>query len=268
MAVKNKSAVAKPKIKPYVSEFTLRFDPMAIRGSMIGVRKSDSTIKPTWKMISPTGHAVEQFYKDVETGDLYTSTECDRVFESGGESTIVDVETLKDIKASDLPNNIMALTVHPVGAVDTACYPDKAQGYLFYPDTSDPANAALAAAFVAAIDSSTDKAFVGVCNFHGYEGLFRVSTWRGRLVFQKQLYPNEVNDHEALPVVVDNNTKMLKNFFDKKVQEFDPTTYRNSTIEKQLKALEDPKSIESIKDKVEVPSEADISDLLASLENF
>jgi len=265
---KSKTAVAKPKIKPYISEFTLRFDPMNIRGSMIGVRKSEPSIKPQWTLVSPDGNPVEQFYKDVETGNLFTSNQCDRKFESGGETTIVDVETLKAIKASDLPNNIMGLTVHPAEAVDNACYPDKGQGYLFYPDASDPANVALSAAFVAAIDSSPDKAFIGVCNFHGFEGLFRVETWRGRLVFQKQLYPNEVNDHDTVPVVVDNNTKMLKNFFDKKVQEFDPTTYRNATIEKQLKALEDPSTIESVKDKVEVPSEADISDLLASLENF
>lgn len=262
-----KTAKAAPKFKTYISDFTIRFDPLSIQGKMIGVRKSDSETKVAFKLVSPEGNPVEQFYRDTETKELFSNDQCSRMAESGDEVVILDKATVDALKATPLPGNVVSLSVHPSEDVNKTIFTDKSNGYIFVPHTKDPKNVKIAKALTAAINASPDKAFLGVCNFHGYEGLFRATIWRGHLVFQKQSYPGDINDHEIQDLTMDNEAKVFKSFFDKKLEPFDAETYRNVNTKRLRDALADPSSIEDAA-KADVPTDDDITSLLASLDKW
>lgn len=266
MAVKTKKVVAKPKFKSYISDFTINFGPLSLRGKMIGVRKSNT--EPKFKLVSPDGNPVEQTYIDTVTGNKFKAGECDRQFENAGEVIQMDKVTLDAIKVSDLAPNVITLTVHRTDDVKDLLYPSDNNGYLFLADDKDPKNLDRTAALIAAVNDSPDKALFGTCNFHSSEGLFRVSVWRGYLVLQKTLYPTQVNDHDSVPIVVTNDAKIIKSFMDKKVEDFDPNTYRSTSITKQVAALENPETLNDLSGLVVVPSEDDLAALFESLEDF
>jgi len=266
MAIKTKQAVSKPKLSTYISDFTLKFGPVSLRGLMSGVRESEAKTTPTFRLISPNGNAVEQKYIDVETKEAFAADDCDRYTEQAGEIVVMDNDTLKEIKKSLLPKNIMTLTVHPIAEVQNQIYHEKGQGYVFYPEEKDPANVKLYETFTAAIANSPDKAFIGVCNFHGHEGLFRVTVWRGRMVFQKQMYPGDLKAHEVVDFPLDNDAKVLRDIFEKRTEPFTADVYRNTVVERQREILADPSKLE-VAGSVQ-PTESNISDLLASLADW
>jgi hypothetical protein len=261
-------ATAKPKFKAYISDFTLEFAPLSLRGKMVGIRKSAASTKPKFSLISPDGNPVEQFYYDAKKNKYYKSDECNRSFTSGEEVTTIDKETLEALKKSELPKNTINLTVHDSQVINDSLFPDDKNAYIFVPDEKDPKNVTRTASLVAAIKDSPDMAFLGTCNFHGSEGLYKVTIWRGHLVLQRHLYPNEVNDHEVVEPVLDNEAKMLKAFFEKRVTPFNPETYRNTTVDKQMQVLSDPSSLENILSQPAVPTDDDLASLLAAFESF
>lgn len=261
-------ATAKPKFKAYISDFTIELAPLSLRGKMVGVRKSASSTKPKFSLLSPDGNQVEQFYKDTKTEKLYKSDECVRSFQSGEEVTTIDKETLTALKQSDLPKNVIGLTIHEASSINDTLFADDKNAYIFVPDDKDPKNVSRTASLIAAMVESPQLAFLGTCNFHGTEGLFRATVWRGQLVLQRYLYPSEVNDHEIVPSSLDNDAKMLRDFFAKRVQPFDPQTYRNSTIDKQMQVLEDPSLLENVLNQPSAPSDDDLASLLAAFETF
>lgn len=263
--IETKQAVSKPKLSTYASDFTIKFGPLSVRGLLSGVRKSKDSTRPVFHLISPDGNAVEQKYLDTVTKKLHDSDDCDRFYEEAGQITVLDNETLKEIKKSLLPKNIINVTVHPLVDVENQVYPDDNQGYLMYPNTDDPANVEVYGAFVAAVSASTDKAFLGVCNLQGHEGLFRISVWRGRLVFQKQSYPGDLKEHEVVEFKLDNHAKVLRDIFTKRTEPFVAENYRNTVTERQREILADPSKLEST-EVTEVKT--DISGLLASLADW
>lgn len=266
MAVK--TAIAKPKFKTYISDFTIHFDPLSMRGKMIGVRKSDSDTKVKFSLVSPEGNEVLQKYQDAETLKLYTSEECSRMAQNGDELIIVDKQTLDAVKATPLPGNVINLSVHDSAPVNEAIFVEKSNGYIFIPDSKDPKNVKLTKSFTAAIAASPEKAFLGVCNFHGYEGLFRATVWRGHLVLQKQSYPDDINEHEVVQLPMDSEAKVIKSFFDKKTEPFSVENYRNLSVQRLREAVANPESMENIVFNETAPSDDDISSLLAALEDW
>lgn len=261
-------ATAKPKFKAYITDFTLEFAPLSLRGKMVGVRKSASDTKPKFNLVSPDGNPVEQFYYDAKTKKYYKNDECNRSFTSGEEVTVIDNETLKAVKMSELPKNSISLTVHDAKTINDTLFADDKNAYVFMPDEKDPKNVTRTRSLVAAINDSPHLAFIGTCNFHGTEGLYKVTIWRGQLVLQRYLYPSEVKEHEVLETVLDNDAKMLKAFFEKRKVEFDPETYRNTSVERQRQILDDPSQLENVLSKPVAPTDDDLASLLSAFESF
>jgi non-homologous end joining protein Ku len=259
-----KKTIAKPKFKTYIDGFIMKLGPLSIHGKMIGVKKSEGDFKPSFVLQSPDGNTVEQRYIDLVTGKPWKNEECNRVHIAGNEVTVTDKATLDKLKVSALPKNIITLTAHNAEEIDNSLFPSDSNAYLFEPDTKDPDNVDLAQAIVAAIESLPNKTLIGVCNFHGHEGLFRVILWRGSIVLQKQRYPEELNEHEVKPVVTSNHVKAVKAFIEKRTEAFNAENYRNTIVARQKEALANPELLEA----TDIPEPAKTDTLAALLESL
>lgn len=267
MAIKKTTSVVKPKFKPYVGDMTFRLGPLSFRGAMVAVRKPKASTKVTYKLVSPENdNPVEQRYIDTVTKKAYADAECKRKFDDVGEVAVLDIDTATKLRQSQLPNNVLTITVHPKDEVDEALWWSDANGYLLFPDTKDPQNKELVEAFVAAVQTSTDKAFLGVCSFRGNEGLFRLSIWRNQLIMHKILYPEEMQDHDFPPAPeVTADVNMIKAFFDKRVEAFNSEAYIDNVTRRQREVLANPEILDI---ETDVPSASSLSDLLSSLEEW
>ena len=85
-----------------------------------------------------------------------------------------------------------------------------------------------------AVRNGKGRAFIGSANVRNSEGVYRLTIWRDRLVLQRMLYPEDLNDHEPLDhtkidsSIADKFSKQLS----KLSTDFDPEAYRNTTKER------------------------------------
>lgn len=227
------------KINKYVSDLTIRLGPIQTTGALLGVRKSAKKAgKPQMKYVSPEGRDVEQRYVDAE-GNVFKVEQLEKaavVKDSTDEDVALKVSkaAVEEAKASKLPKNVVNLTVHDAVDVERELYPSDANAYVFLPDDDDPANVQWYELLVKLVGES-DRAFVSVANIRNHEGLYRLTTWRGRLVLQRHLYPSEVNDHQALDTGVEIDKATLgkaRKMVDKLAVPFDADEYRDSVAER------------------------------------
>lgn len=273
MATKVKKAPIKPKMKSYVSDFTISLGALSWSGSLVGVRDTDQG--PKFKLISPDGNSVKQYYLDEITQKYFLPGELHKSFIQGDEQTTMTQDVVKAIGESEKPKNILPVTVHSAAEVDEYLYPADSNGYVFVPNIKVPELQRIFNALLVVLDTE-NKTLVGICNLQNHEGLFRLSVWRGQLVLQKQCYPADIREH-TIDVITIVDTKdetwtpyhvlgadvaAVTKMFTKQSQPFDPETYKNEIAAKQFALLADPDSIVLTDEK----PEADISDFLASLE--
>lgn len=191
-----------PKLKAYVSKFTVHLGPISMVGRLISSKKPGQKSKkdPTqFVMVTPDNEPVVQRYvvegkkKLWEPGDLARA----RKLEDG---TLVPVEkeVIAEAKTSALPKDILNLTVHDADEVDAALIPEGATMYVFEPDFSDPVNVQWHSLLLSVLREHPEFAYVGVCNLRNTEGLYRLGLWRDRLVVQKMVYPDQIEDHQPL----------------------------------------------------------------------
>lgn len=221
--------VATKKFKSYVSEMTLRLGPVTSNGSLVGVRASVTKEKKTpFKMVTPDGQAVQQQYLAGD-GSTWKPGELARGIEIDGEIKIVEAEVAKVAKSSGLPKNVLSLVAHESSEVDSKTFPSDKNAYIFVPNAKDPANSQYSDLLIGMLDKS-DKALVGLASIRNVEGMYRLTTWRGHLVVQQQLYPEDINDHEtneSESLLADKGIKII----DKLTVPFDPEMYRDTSAE-------------------------------------
>lgn len=221
----------------YVSDLTIRLGPATTTGSLLPIRNKED--KQKFYSLSPNtrGRVKRVFVDDegtiFEEGELLKAT-----LDENKEYHIVDREKLKETRKATLPKNLMVVTVHDLAEVEDVLFPSDSNAYLFYPNPNDPANAGWADFIIAGINSGK-KAFLAKVNLRGYEGLFRLSLYRGRLCLQKQLYLWELNDHEAqaLDMPKTMRAKVVK-AIDSMTEPFDPESYDDQR-EVALRSLAD-----------------------------
>ncbi len=222
--------VATKKLKAYVSEMTLRLGPVTANGKLVGVRTPVSKDKKSpFKMVTPEGKAVQQQYVDVD-GSTWKPVELARAIEVDGELKIVEPEAAKAAKvSSNLPKNVLNLVAHNAADVDGKTFPSDKNAYVFVPNTNDPANAQYNELLIGMLAKS-DKAMVGLASIRNVEGMYRLSVWRGHLIVQQQLYPEEINEHEVAntdSLLADKGLKIIE----KLTIPFDPEMYRDASVD-------------------------------------
>jgi non-homologous end joining protein Ku len=189
-------------LNKYVSKLDIHLGQVTVSGALYPIRKSKGKgsgyVKP--QLVSPAGNPVKQYYKDEATGEFWLPGECNKGVVKDDDSVVVlDTELLQEAKASELPKNVMVLSVHDQAEVEGQLFPSDNNAYILYPDSDNPINAKWGEFITAAVSGSEGElAFLGMINLKNHEGLFRLTTWRGHLVVQKQLYPDELNPHEPL----------------------------------------------------------------------
>lgn len=260
------SKVATQKMKAYVSSFVLRLGPISTAGRLVQIQVPKTKTSVSYHWATPEGKAVKQVYVD-DDGNAYTTKELVKSLDSDEGIVVVDAEAIAESKKSDLAPNEIELTVHTAEEVERQLFPSDSNAYVFQPDTASPANKKWHDFIAASLDSSR-SALVGMCNLKNYEGLYRVTLWRGQLVLQKQLFPAEINEHEVVkvPATSDEISRGLA-VLEKLTQPFDAGEYRNTVFEKQ-KALADaavPSASGTTAIKV-VAKQAKDLDILAALD--
>lgn len=261
-------AVTKKKLKSYVGKFTIRLGPIQTTGKLVSLYTSKSKNDQTsFKMYSPDGDKVWQAYTDGSASYKQSELKYGTVNENG-EFVLLTKDQLDVIKASKLPKNVMNLTVHDADEIGETLAPVKSGGaYVFYPDEDDPANVQWAALLTRLLNDR-NKALVGYVNLQNYEGLFRLVVWRGRIVVQKQAYPEDINPHEEyeLPEVDDGAVEKASVLLDKLTAPFDAANYTDN-IKAKVKDVTDA-MIEDGEAVVQESPVTDSFDILSALDNF
>jgi hypothetical protein len=249
-------------MQTYASDFTIKLKLGAVAtlqttGKLIGIHKPVPKEAKTSLVAPGTADPVKQFYVPeslVSAGvssftrdQLLTAADCDRVVaiknQMTGETeyTPIPKEALKEVAKSDLPKNIMNVTVHTVDDIDQVMFPMKdAQSYVFYPNSKDPDNLTNYTLLVAVLNRS-DLAFASVVNLQNHEGLFRLQMWRGRIALVRQGWPDGINEHEnpsedefkVAPIPDAVIEKAIKGFT-KMVEPIDPDTYKDRILAEKV----------------------------------
>lgn len=230
------------EVKAWVNEFTIRLGPASVRGKLVPVRRSKSAEERSasdFRLVTPDGQPVEQRYISPD-GTLYRYAELSRGRDTEDGIQVLSAEEVAAARESQLPKNIMEITVHDAKDVDTKLFPGQDNAYVFIPgrkDTKgwkrdDTANEKWAEFLIAAAQD-TSKSLIALVNVRGNDGLYRLTVWRGQLLIQKQMFPGDLNDHPVekptLPTALRNKTGEV---LDKLKVPFDPSSYRDLRLER------------------------------------
>lgn len=222
------------KYKAYVKDFKVAVGPITTTGELVKIDKTDTT----GQYVSVCPVCVESPIKPRQT---YVCDACESSHPIGelrkaklvdGELKFVSQEQIAEAKTSDLPKNVLKVTVHPSDEVWTQTYSSGGNAYVFVPSQADEYYSTLVA-----LVADPTKTFLGVCNLRNNEGLFRLNAWRDQLVVQKIAWPDEVDALEAAALTVDEEIlKFAKEFVDRITVPFDADSYR-STVKARLAAI-------------------------------
>jgi non-homologous end joining protein Ku len=223
------------KFKNHVTDFVIRLGPLQTTGALIGVRQPEAKPKGT-KIVSctPEGKPVKQVYvpADDPKGEQYTMGELGRAtLNADSTLTLLSKDALAEAKEPVVPKDTMAVTIHPLDEVEDQLFPSDNNAYVFEPHTEDDVNLQWYTLLYEALKRAEGKAFIGSANVRNSEGLYRLTLWRDRIILQRMLYPEELNDHQPLNIDAVDETIVEKfvNKLDKLTKDFDPDKYRDST---------------------------------------
>lgn len=234
------TTTAQPKMKAYVSQFVVHLGPITMNGRLISIKQPGVKQKAApFVLATPNGDPVVQRYiVESDPSKLYTYDELTRAVKTEtGLATVEHAGIVADTKKSDLPKDVLNLTVHPKADVDAGLFAADSNAYVFEPDASDPVNLQWHSLMLALLTKDDEHAFIGVCNLRNNEGLFRLVVWRGRIVVQKMTYPADLHDHGALEddLMVDLDDKTVAKAMKMAAslnESFVPQSYVDATREK------------------------------------
>lgn len=223
-------------------------------GHLEGIHKTLPK-QATTKLLTPdTDEAVKQFYvaeslataESVPASKLFTKSQCKTAnvvqdnFTKEVTTTVLDKEQLDEIATSNLPKNVMNLTVHHVQDVDKIMFPAKdGQSYVFYPDANDPDNLQNYQILYETLTRG-GLAMCSVVNLQNHENLYRLQAWRDRIILVRQNYPDQIAEHNP-PVEGEHGTAIPEGFIDKFLDGFqklaepiEATTYRDRILSEKV----------------------------------
>jgi non-homologous end joining protein Ku len=183
----------------YVSNFTLQVGPISVSGSLTPLVSTESREATRFPFICPDcesvtqvrqGYTCAQGHGPFGPGDLARSREL-----PDGSWVRISEEEYVAARGSDLPANVLRVAVHPTDQIRLVPH---GTSYVFAPAIADPTFAAL----MKLVDES-GKAFVGVANLRGHEGVFQLQVHDGNLVIEKAVWPESLNEFEPVNVEPD-----------------------------------------------------------------
>lgn len=196
------------KTRSYVKHFDMSINgKLATRGSLYSVRAT----KQSYTMCTPEMKRVRQIYID-EGGQIWEHADLIRGIDLGdggdlvpiGTSPVETVTEIRKAKTSALPLNKIEFDVYPSEDVERYTYPSKNQGYLFKvaADTKDGGGLQYLQNYKAmlALLKVPGVALLGKSNVQHQESLVRASLFRGNIVVQSYMYPEDINDFDDLEV--------------------------------------------------------------------
>lgn len=236
-------------MRTYVSQLHIHLGPISVVGRLVAIQKSEansSSGKVKTTMVTADGSPVEQMYRD-PAGELHYPADLARAIEDDeGNLKVVDPDTLREMKASDLPSDVLTLAVHEPSEVSNFLFPSDHKSYLLEPQMrnhknkviDDPANDRWYD-FLTTIVRESGLTFVGVCNLRNNgDGLYRLGIYQGHLLIQRMLYPEDLNQYEVVnpqisPVEKEKAMKLVRSM----VKPFDVEEYRNVSAERLAESL-------------------------------
>lgn len=253
--------------RTYVSDFEIKVGPINALGKLVKVTKTGvdeykefvsvcptcpEPVKPEQRYICPNDATHSHPMRDLR-----------KAKDIDGDLKFVEKDEIDAARASDLPVNVLRLTVHPKDEVWNKLW-DSDNAYVFIPRNADEWFALLLR-----LVETTDKAFIGMCNLRNHEGLFRLDVWQGHIVVQKVVWPDEINEFDALPIQADDTLfEAAIAMIEKVEQPFDPTNYK-SQVKDKLAAITTSLGGDPFAAVPSVPSKSESKlDVLAALQAF
>ena len=246
-------------VSKYVSDFEISLLVLNCSGSLVGVKRSGLVKETGFKTVCPECEQptpMKQQYR-CENGHVCLPGAVRKAKEiSKGELQFVRAEEIKAAKESELPLNVLDLTVHSASDVDHFTYPSDS-AYVFYPKAPNQAYAVL-------LDLVSDPslAFVGFCNLRNSEKLLRLHRWEDNLVVQTLWTPDELNERDSNDlddVAADPKFKKILDFVRSDVEDFEPESYKNRRRERLMEVVGSGDVIRTR------PAQKEDKDLLGSL---
>jgi len=211
--------MVKTKMKSHVVGMTLRVGGVSAVGRLVSVQApksndaNDAAGSPRgssaskFKMITHNGDGVQQVYRDTK-GVIWEQSELARAFtDNDAEVHVITAKEAKDATASKLPKNVANLTPHQTDSLKGEIYPGTGNSFVFEPNTADPFDLK-AYEFLKVAVQSSGMTFLTTSNIRNSENFYRLNLWRGHLVLEPLIFPEELNDHyedeaeEVSPTIV------------------------------------------------------------------
>jgi non-homologous end joining protein Ku len=256
-------------IRAHVSDLTLRISlpnhgVIETHGRLLSVQSSKTAGRGDgrYKLCTAEGVPVKRAYVDPTTG-IPVEDENLRRYIQGNQSDSAnkepevkrilspeEYEEVKKAKASELPKNVVELTIHPGDTEDKLWSTSERNSYVFAANTVDPQHAESAEVIRAMLDAG--YILVSVANVRNSEGFYRLKLWRGQMVLESMVYSDEINPHEVIDLdAVDPQLRELAaNVAERLVEDFDADAYRNTRLER-VRAIEAGEAGDIVADAVD-----------------
>lgn len=247
--------------RAYIKDFAVRLGPFKVVGSLYNIARKSDEVKT--RMASPSGKPVQQVWREEGTDTVFTRDQLTRVLEVGKTQGQVDAEAVKAARESELPMNVVSLSVHPASDVSSQIW-SADNTYVFVPHQVDDYYGTMFALL-----SDPKRAFLGLCNLSHHEGFFRMRVWNKTIVFEKMLFPENMHDFDLPKPAVDKSLVDLgKQLLEKIETPFDPTNFVSSTRQRMAALAEQVVTGESTSKPASVPSIKKTATLIEDLEAF
>ncbi len=197
---------------------------------VIPARKADKSTQ--FKVICPDckePHILSQRYlcEDDKHGP-FALNETARAKEINGVLMAMTQDEIAAVKAAQLEANDLTVSVFSAEEVEESTRPSGSSYRL------RPKMALSTYAMLVALIADTSKAFIGELNLRDNQKMFRIEAWKGQLVLQELIRPDELAAPDSIPATKydTKNLKMLKELAESNIEQFDPEQFRNTVRER------------------------------------
>lgn len=234
------------KAQSFVKDFVISLNPISMSGSLFTVRRTGSAQETALVSICPecenTPTVLKQFYGNGPCGHgPYTLSDLSKAKKVNGKLVKVGQAEAAAAKESPLPLNLLDLSVHPRDTMEAITYPST-KAYIFIPSVVTQPYGVLVN-----IINSSPFAFVGISNIKHSETLVRLVAWRGFLILQQILYPEDVSEVEVPEdISTEEFITTMEQFIEKTAKPFEKEDYKNDTkirLELLVKAMSAGESV-------------------------
>lgn len=259
-------------IRAHVSDLTLRLNlpshgAIETHGRLLPLQTGTSAGRGDgdYKLCTEDRVPVKRKYVHGETEQILSDDELHRYIQGNKKNdepevlkmlTTAEYEAVKEAKKSQLPKDIVEITIHSAESENELWPTSDRKSYVLAPPTDDPVHIE-AYDILAEIVGNSCFTVLSQANIRNSEGFYALRIWRGYIVLQPMIYTDALNPHEPIKRNLDD--AIAKNAFDvgrALMQGFDPSVYADNRVE-AVRAIEAGTDLaEIIKDQAKAKSVA------------